>query len=97
LPDSSRTKQLLSLALSSGDAYYRRAMETLLQGVIYDDQCRDLGTHYLEHLQLLRNHLSSLKDDEKVRELRHSTDSYIELIRKDLDLKMSPGKQFCKK
>jgi hypothetical protein len=83
----------LSRALSSGDAYYRRSMETLLNGVIYDDECYTLGTDYLEHLKALKNHLSLLDDDEKVLELRSSTDTYIELVSNDLRVQMSPGKQ----
>jgi hypothetical protein len=83
MPRSLATRNLNEAAHSLGDEYYRCVThKTRTKAGV--EPCVDLARSYMAALEALRAHLQTLRFDHEVDSLIRSTESHIELVRKDL-------------
>src|SRR5436190_23924401 len=93
MPRTPVTRNLLSIAHSDGDDYYRRLVERLKLEPRMDPECFRLANAYLSSLQELARHLDSLKESEDTTNLRNATAKFISYVHKDLDRERGGGEQ----
>lgn len=83
MPRSIPTLTLTRTAHELGDQYYRCVTKASRSNSDVS-QCIEAGRSYLEALEGLQKHLRTLRFDEEVDQLIKNTQSYIELVRKEL-------------
>ena len=84
MPRSERTLELNADAHQKGDEYYRCLATISRSETGVDPECINLANAYIQALETLRSHLSTLQYDPDVAVLMHTTDGHIRLVHGDL-------------
>ena len=81
---SDPTRELYAEAHRLGDLYYRQAGQCIRTSGHINSDCRQTGSHYLDALERLLAHLTTVGQSRDVEQMRDLTAGYIDIVKGEL-------------